>query len=173
MGFKRVEPSKVMKGIKFYIVEDLAKILDLSTGAVRGYLRKGRISSVKVGQRFWVSEKNLSDFLMCRGIRDLPDDKFIEMIHKAVEIKYTEWTDLMIPKVQKLVADYLLKKEKERNKITQEFKKEMKLVYSIKEQLEGILPKKTGEHIRYIEKEQEKEQSRYQGKGQEKELEKV
>ena len=161
--FKTIEPSKIMKGIKFYIVEDLAKILDLTPGAVRKYLRNGRIASVKVGQRFWVSEKNLNNFLICQEIRDLSDEQIIAMINRAVEIKFKEWSDEAIPKMQKVVADFLLKKEKERDKEKEEFKEEMKLVYSIYDQLKKVLPKKVlpgevknKEHIRYKEKELQK-----------------
>lgn len=132
---KRIGPSKIMKGMKFYVVEDLSSILGLTNLGVRDYLRKGKIKAVKVGLRWYVSEKNLSDFLLCKGIRDLPDDQLISMINRAVEIKFKEWSDEAIPKMQKVVADYLLKKEKERDK----------------KNIAKILPEseKVKEHIRY------------------------
>ncbi|MBA7517345.1 hypothetical protein ES705_09398 [subsurface metagenome] len=108
---KRIEPSKIMKGIKFYMVEDLAKILQVTPWTVRSYLRQGRIASVRVGQRIWVSEKDLSDFLMCKGIRDLPDKEFIKMINKAVEIRYEQWKDEAIPLMQKTVKAFLLEQK--------------------------------------------------------------
>ena len=151
-------PSKNIRGTKFFITEDLVKILKLTPGSVRDYLRKGKIESVKVGLRWYVSEKNLNNFLLCENIRKLPDDKIIEMVNRAVEIKYKEWTDEAIPKMQKIVADFLLKKEKERDKEKEEFKKEMKIVYSIYDQLKKVLPGevKIKDHIRYKEKELQK-----------------
>ncbi|MBA7516556.1 hypothetical protein ES705_08604 [subsurface metagenome] len=90
---KKIMPSKTMKGIKFYNVENLSDILDISKGAVRDYLRKEKIASIKVGPRFWVSEKNLSDFLLCTTIRGLPDDKLVETVNKMVELLFNEYID--------------------------------------------------------------------------------
>ena len=93
---KKIMPTKTMKGIKFFTVENLSDILDISKGAVRDYLRKEKISSVKVGQRFWVSEKNLSDFLLCATIRDLSDKKLVETVNKMVELLFNEYVDTML-----------------------------------------------------------------------------
>jgi predicted transcriptional regulator len=103
---KKVMPSKTMKGIKFYNVENLSDILDISKGAVRDYLRKEKISSVKVGQRFWVSEKNLSDFLLCATIRDLSDKKLVETVNKMVELLFNEYIDNhLIPCIKDVIRE--------------------------------------------------------------------
>ncbi|MBA7519189.1 hypothetical protein ES705_11264 [subsurface metagenome] len=93
---KKIMPTKTMKGIKFFTVENLSDILDISKGAVRDYLRKEKIASIKVGQRFWVSEKNLSDFLLCTTIRGLPDKKLVETVNKMVELLFNEYIDTML-----------------------------------------------------------------------------
>ncbi|MBA7523701.1 hypothetical protein ES705_15834 [subsurface metagenome] len=93
---KKIMPTKTMKGIKFYNVENLSDILDISKGGVRDYLRKEKIASIKVGQRFWVSEKNLSDFLLCSTIRDLSDDRLVETVNKMVELLFNEYVDTML-----------------------------------------------------------------------------
>jgi hypothetical protein len=145
---RKIKPLKIMKGIKFYCVEDLVKILEISPGSVRDYLRKGKIASVKVGIRFWVSERNLNDFLFCRGIRDLPDSELIEMIDKAVEVRYKAWTEEAIPLIQKTVMAFLLSR-----KIKGDFKK-------IKEEnkdLEKVLPGKVVQKLRYRETETKKQ----------------
>lgn len=93
---RKIMPTKTMKGIKFYTVENLSEILDISKGGVRDYLRKEKIASIKVGQRFWVSEKNLSDFLLCSTIRDLSDKKLVETVNKMVELLFNEYIDTML-----------------------------------------------------------------------------
>jgi len=148
---RKILPSKIMKGIKFFCVEDLTKILDLTPGAVRDYLRKGKIASIKVGLRFWVSEKNLNDFLFCKGIRNLPDDQFIEMINEAVGVKFKEWTKKAIPLMQKVVADFLVEKEKEK------FNENIKKVDAKNKQLKKVLPEKVMEHLQDRTKEVKKE----------------
>ncbi len=110
---KKIMPSKTMKGIKFYNVENLSDILDISKGAVRDYLRKEKIVSVKVGQRFWVSEKNLSDFLLCATIRDLPDDRLVETVNKMVELLFNKYIDNhLVPCIKDVLRELNEKGEK-------------------------------------------------------------
>ena len=135
---KRVGPSKIMRGIKFYMVEDLAKILQVTPWTVRSYLRQGRMASVMVGQRLWVNEKDLSDFLMCKGIRDLEDKEFIKMINKAVEIRYKAWTDEAVILIKKTVKAFLLE---------QKIKSDLKKVDAKNRQLKEVLPKKIVAHL--------------------------
>ena len=103
---KKIMPTKTMKGIKFYTVENLSEILDISKGGVRDYLRKEKIASIKVGQRFWVSEKNLSDFLLCATIRDLPDKKLVETVNKMVELVFNEYIDShLVPCIKDVIRE--------------------------------------------------------------------
>ena len=61
---KRVYPGKQNKDIHFYNVEDLVKILGLTTVTVRKYLRIGRIpGAVRLGRRYFVSTKNLDKYI--------------------------------------------------------------------------------------------------------------
>lgn len=149
---RRINPSREFKGIKFFNVRELSQILQITEYSVRSYLRKGKMPSVVVGQKLWVSEKDLESFLTCKGIRALGDEQLISMVNRAIELKYQEWTDRAIPKMQKIVADFLLKKEKERDKERAEFKEEMKLVYSLNEMIKKVLPKKTIEAKKDFEK---------------------
>ena len=148
---RKVDPSKIVRGVKFYSVEDLTKILELTPGAVRDYLRKAKIGALKIGLRWWVSEKSLSSFLMCKGIRNLPDSEMLNMINKAVEIKYREWTKRSIPIIQKVVEDLLVEKEKEK------FNKNIKKVEEKNKQLMMIIPKKAMKDLKRREAEVKKE----------------
>ncbi len=138
---RKVDPSKIVRGVKFYSVEDLVEILELTPGAVRDYLRKAKIGALKIGLRWWVSEKSLNNFLVCKGIRNLPDSELITMINKAVEIRFKEWTRRATPLMQKIAADFLVEKEKEK------FNKNIKKVEEKNKQLKKVLPKKVMEHL--------------------------
>lgn len=138
---KKIMPSKSFRSVKYFDVKDLSKILDLTTGSVRDYLRKDKIESIKIGLKYYVSEKSLSNFLMCKGIRNMPDSEFITMINKAVETKFSEWTEKAIPLMQKIVTEFLIKKEKEK------FKVNIKKVEEKNKELEKVLPKKIVKHL--------------------------
>jgi len=60
---KNIYPSRKIRGISFFTTDQLVKILDLSMLTVRKYLKKEKIKAVKVGQRWYVSSKNLDKFL--------------------------------------------------------------------------------------------------------------
>ncbi|MBA7623327.1 hypothetical protein ES703_30722 [subsurface metagenome] len=85
---EKIVPKKTMKGIRFYNVSDLAKILNITEFSARVYLRQNKIPGVKVGRKWYIRERSLNDFLLCKGIRNMPDDEMVEMINKAVEIKF-------------------------------------------------------------------------------------
>ena len=140
---ERILPKKTMKGIRFYNVPDLAKILNISELSARVYLRQNKIPGVKVGRRWYIREKSLNDFLLCKGIRNMPDDEMIKMINKAVELKFSEWTEKAIPLMQKIVTDFLIKKEKEK------FKVNIKKVEEKNKELEKVLPGKVIQKLRY------------------------
>jgi predicted site-specific integrase-resolvase len=48
---------------RYYLVEDLVKILPINALTIRGYLRKGRIKGRKMGKLWYVSKENLEAFL--------------------------------------------------------------------------------------------------------------
>lgn len=61
---KKINPSRRIRGISFFTVDDLEKILNLKKRSIRKYLSTGKIpGAVKVGRRFYVSNKNLDKFL--------------------------------------------------------------------------------------------------------------
>lgn len=60
---KNIYPSRRIRKISFFTTDQLAKILDLSMLTVRRYLRDGKIKAVKIGQRWYISNKNLDLFL--------------------------------------------------------------------------------------------------------------
>ncbi|MBA7617440.1 hypothetical protein ES703_24754 [subsurface metagenome] len=60
---KNIYPSRKIRGISFFTTDQLVSILDLSMLTVRRYLKKEKIKAVKVGQRWYVSSKNLDKFL--------------------------------------------------------------------------------------------------------------
>lgn len=47
----------------FYLVDDLVKILPITSLTIREYLRKGKIKGRKIGRLWYVSEENLGAFL--------------------------------------------------------------------------------------------------------------
>jgi len=48
---------------KFYLVEDLAKLLSLTPITVRVYIKQNKIKGKKAGRRWVVSEKDLINFM--------------------------------------------------------------------------------------------------------------
>ena len=60
---KNIYPSRKIRGISFFTTDQLVKILDLSMLTVRRYLKKEKIKAVKVGQRWYISSRNLDKFL--------------------------------------------------------------------------------------------------------------
>jgi len=137
---EKIVPKKIMKGIRFYTVSDLAKVLDITEYSARVYLRDGRISAVKVAGKWFIREKSLNDFLLCRNIREMPDDQLMAMINKAVELRFEMWIEkaipLLRPVMQKVVTEFLIKKEKEK------FKVNIKKVEKKNKELKKVLPDK-------------------------------
>jgi len=82
---KKIIPKKIMRGMKFFNVPDLTEILGLAPLAVRDYLRKGKIKAVKIGKRWWVSDKNLNAFLNAGAIFDKPDKIILDTIQEGLE----------------------------------------------------------------------------------------
>ncbi|MBA7529480.1 hypothetical protein ES705_21678 [subsurface metagenome] len=60
---KNIYPSRKIRGISFFTTDQLVEILGLSMLTVRRYLKKEKIKAVKVGQRWYISSKNLDKFL--------------------------------------------------------------------------------------------------------------
>ncbi len=60
---KNVYPKRKIRRISFFTTDQLVDILDLSILTVRKYLKEGKIKAVKIGQRWYISNKNLDSFL--------------------------------------------------------------------------------------------------------------
>lgn len=61
---KKISPSRRIRGISFFTTDDLQEILDLQKRTIRKYLATGKIKgAIKVGRRFYLSNKNLDRFL--------------------------------------------------------------------------------------------------------------
>ncbi|MBA7642826.1 hypothetical protein ES703_50535 [subsurface metagenome] len=60
---KNIYPSRKIRGISFFTTDQLVDILGLSMLTIRRYLKKEKIKAVKVGQRWYISSKNLDRFL--------------------------------------------------------------------------------------------------------------
>ena len=102
---KEIKPDKVMRGIKFYSVEDLSEILGISGYAVRDYLRKGKITAVKVGARWWISQKNLDNFFNAGSIFDKPEKVILDTIQEGLEERDEELIGKITAKFLKQLSE--------------------------------------------------------------------
>jgi len=50
-------------GKELYTTDELVKLIPLSLISIQSYLRKGKIKSIRIGKRYFVSKKNLKKFL--------------------------------------------------------------------------------------------------------------
>jgi len=55
---------KQIGDIKFYDVQEIAKIFDMTPQSIRKFLKEGRIKGRKVGTRWYVTEEAIRDYLM-------------------------------------------------------------------------------------------------------------
>ncbi len=61
---KEIKAKRNIRGVKFFCSEDVAKILGLSILSARLYLKDGKIpGAVKIGRRWYVSNRNLDKWL--------------------------------------------------------------------------------------------------------------
>jgi len=55
--------------IKFYLVEEIADILDLTKESVVKYIHQGRIHAIKIGSSWHISNASLNEFLETGGVK--------------------------------------------------------------------------------------------------------
>ena len=61
---RRIEAMPIkIRGEKYYLVDDLVKILPLTKNTIRAYIRHGRLRGQKLGKLFYVSNTDLRKFL--------------------------------------------------------------------------------------------------------------
>lgn len=124
---ERMKPSKIFQGQKYFIVEDLAKILDITPLTVREYLKKGKIKAVKVGMRWYIAEKNLIAFLGGGRFFDQPDNKIMDDINQAIKLTFesnVEWLayrvkEIIVKDLTEVVTKNIKKIEQDNVKLTE------------------------------------------------------
>ncbi len=122
---------RVISGMKFYIVRDLAKILDLTEYTIRYYLRQKKLKGVRLGGRWYISEANLKAFLGGGRFFDLPDDIIMDQINEAIKLTFKSNVEWLAYHVKKLIIKDLTEVMTEKFKIIDEHNK----------RLEKVLPK--------------------------------
>lgn len=134
---ERMPPTKVFQGKKYFIVEDLVKILDLSSLTVREYLKKGKIKAIKVGMRYYVAEQELIKFL--NGGRFTKPDEFAKQVNEAIRRTFEANVEWLAYRVKELIIKDLtaniieqLKKADQINVRSTEFETKEKTAERIK-----------------------------------------
>jgi len=61
-------PVRINK-IKFYLVEEISDILNLSKESVVKYIHQGRIHAIKIGSSWHISNASLNEFLATGGVK--------------------------------------------------------------------------------------------------------
>lgn len=76
---------------KLYSVEDLTKILPITSFTIRAYFRKGRIKGHKIGKNWYVTKENLDAFLSGEETNDWGNiEKWNIKMLKVVKIILSE-----------------------------------------------------------------------------------
>lgn len=55
--------AKIIEGIKFYTVPEVAEVLQVTPQTVRAYIKQGRLKSQRIGRPILITENNIKDFL--------------------------------------------------------------------------------------------------------------
>lgn len=55
--------KKLMGGIELYDLDELSRKLKVHIVTLRRYIKLGKLKASKIGQRYWISEDNLRDFV--------------------------------------------------------------------------------------------------------------
>ncbi|MBA7610602.1 hypothetical protein ES703_17814 [subsurface metagenome] len=108
-----IKAKRIFKGLKFYDVLNVAKILDITPGVVRQYLREKRIKAVKIGLKWWISEKSINAFLGGGSFWDQSNDKIMDSINQAIKSTFEENVPWLAHKVKELIIDDLTKNFRE------------------------------------------------------------
>ena len=109
----KIKAKRIFKGLKFYDVLNVAKILDITPGVVRQYLREKRIKAVKIGSKWWVSEKSINAFLGGGSFWDQSNDKIMDSINEAIKMTFEANVKWLAFEVKKLIIDDLTKNFRE------------------------------------------------------------
>ena len=53
----------IIEGIKFYTIQETAKVLQVTPQTIRSYIKQGRLKAQRIGKPILVTENNLKEFL--------------------------------------------------------------------------------------------------------------
>ena len=100
---KEMIPDKKIRGVKFFCVKDIAKILGLSIISARLYLKNGKIpGGLKIGGVWYVSNKNLDKWLN-KDIFSKPDKFIIDTIKEIVNQAQERNFEILCKRVKEAV----------------------------------------------------------------------
>jgi hypothetical protein len=83
---KEIKAKRNIRGVKFFCSEDVARILGLSILSARLYLKDGKIpGAVKIGRRWFVSNRNLDkwltgSFIFTKSQAEIIEEKLVKNI---------------------------------------------------------------------------------------------
>lgn len=114
---ERIIAKRKVRGIKFFTSEDVARILGLSILSARLYLKDGKIpGAVKIGRRWFISNKNLDkwlsgSYIFTKSQAEIIEDKLIGNIEstlakirqKQEELKRDSAPKYLVSKLQKRI----------------------------------------------------------------------
>ena len=130
---KEIKAKRNIRGVKFFCSEDVARILGLSILSARLYLKDGKIpGAVKIGRRWFVSNRNLDkwltgSFIFTKSQAEIIEEKLVKNIEvtlakmrqKQEELKRNSAPKEAVEKLQKRLEgienyweDYLKEKIK-------------------------------------------------------------
>jgi len=96
---KEIKAQRVVKGIRFFTAEDVAKILGLSVLSARIYLKEKIPGSIKIGRRWYISNRNLDrwlqqGYIFTQAQAQVIETKVIENIGTTLEKMRTKQEEL-------------------------------------------------------------------------------
>lgn len=102
---KTVIPQKNIRGIRFFCVKDIAKILGLSIISARLYLKDGKIpGGLKIGGVWYVSNRNLDKWLN-KDIFSKPEPYILATIKKAMDQAQERNFEILYKRVKEAVIE--------------------------------------------------------------------
>lgn len=95
------KPSKIISGIRYYDTEKLAKILGINIYTVRIYFKTNKFPKFKIQRRYYLSEQNLKNYLLAKGLKSLSNNELIEVINQTIRKELAEYNKKLIPEIRK------------------------------------------------------------------------
>lgn len=144
---KIVIPQKNIRGIKFFCVKDIAKILGLSIISARLYLKDGKIpGGLKIGGVWYVSNRNLDKWLH-KDIFSKPEPYILATIKEAMDQAQEKNFEILYKRVKEAVIEDFI----------ESIKVNLKDIDIENAKLINFLPRKSIEHLKNRQREVKKE----------------